>query len=1333
MHTFEEIAGLRHRLGALEEELAALKHALSALEGRLAAPAAPGETPAPPLAAREPIAPAIAAASIESTPPATSPAVSDLPRAVAQTTAPVTPEHPTPWPVPPTLQPEPIATGPFAAEFARAEAEPDEETVVAASRPACSAARLAEAEVPTAETFAPAPFAPVAPREPTVPWTQMLRGWLEPLQLWPPAGEENAEVRLAAWWATRIGALLAVIGVVFLGVYVSRGAPPWLRLIEVLAVTGGVIGLGHWLERRLPKFGAVVFGAGLALAYFCAFAAYAVPPMKVIASPLLALAAEVAAVAGIFAVAWRRNSPVVATMAVALGYVTAFLALRDERFGFGPWVVLLLGVAAVLLRLTRGWPAPSALAMPLTWVFLAAAAWRHDTGPALGAGAVWFWCALHLVLFTARDWLSAWRGGELDTIDRAMQVTSSSLAVVVGLLAAAQAGGAARWEFFLGSGAAMLGLAAAWRAVRVAPLPPILVCKGTGLIALGVIDALGGQARCLVLLAQAFVMLVSARQSHQRWLNVATTLVAALALGFFLEAMRPAGAAFWTGTTLAEVAFLAGAIGFVAAARRWLDWNDHAAVLGGGLVALVSLATAAHWELHGWTPAIEVALGALLAGVAVALRGAWAASIAGGMLLAAAHAEMWLFSPVRHGRVALWWSEVAVLAGGIAAGVATRGIAAERSRFVLRTVIAALACATWVGVCFRGLTPATALAAALAVPVLLVALATRVRGWPWATLAFPLSLLAGFLFVAKGEGAASPWLWVALAAAWAVPLGLVVSRERWESIAPEAWRSWALAAHAALATSLAVFVLGKNLHGEARVAGFALGAAVLLGWAWRPGLRVALEASWVLWLGAGAAGLLLWPEGGVALWPIALAAWIAAIALTRARALAPLCESSPVRAHAPTVQAWIAAGLTLLAIVENLHGAARIVALVTAAWAAFALAWRPGLRAALETSWALWLATLLTARAVPGGNVFWLLAGAAWLPAVALARLPLPATTAGPWSPWRHARRPIQVALATVLTLLALEKNLAGPVHLLGLALAAVTMLGLAGPLRVRSALEASWCVWVVTLGRSVQLGASGPGWCAGVLSWLGAIGIARLPALSAWRAGQPRWRAHADSVQLVLATLLGVSLALDGATDAVLWALGTIVAAAIATWRFAGLPAARPVAGAVAALAWGWALQALWHGRASGWGTEFAAVVGIAAVVSALPFFVERDLGRSVRTRLRWPAAGAGLALAFALCVLQRGALAPYATVGCGLAAVATFLAGLHVRSRPHRLCGLAGLALCVPRAFVVDLHSTLYRIAAFVALGLVLLWVGFSYHRFRHLIVEDEKKLSSPRPPSA
>jgi hypothetical protein len=42
-------------------------------------------------------------------------------------------------------------------------------------------------------------------------------------------------------------------------------------------------------------------------------------------------------------------------------------------------------------------------------------------------------------------------------------------------------------------------------------------------------------------------------------------------------------------------------------------------------------------------------------------------------------------------------------------------------------------------------------------------------------------------------------------------------------------------------------------------------------------------------------------------------------------------------------------------------------------------------------------------------------------------------------------------------------------------------------------------------------------------------------------------------------------------------------------------------------------------------------------------------------------------------------------------------------------------------PRVFLVDLDAALHRVVAFVVLGLVLLRVGFSYHRFRHFIVGE------------
>ena len=54
-------------------------------------------------------------------------------------------------------------------------------------------------------------------------------------------------------------------------------------------------------------------------------------------------------------------------------------------------------------------------------------------------------------------------------------------------------------------------------------------------------------------------------------------------------------------------------------------------------------------------------------------------------------------------------------------------------------------------------------------------------------------------------------------------------------------------------------------------------------------------------------------------------------------------------------------------------------------------------------------------------------------------------------------------------------------------------------------------------------------------------------------------------------------------------------------------------------------------------------------------------------------------------------------------------------------RVIGLIGLGLCVPRVFVVDIRSMLYRVVAFCALGLALLTVGFLYSRFGSRILGE------------
>ncbi len=81
--------------------------------------------------------------------------------------------------------------------------------------------------------------------------------------------------------------------------------------------------------------------------------------------------------------------------------------------------------------------------------------------------------------------------------------------------------------------------------------------------------------------------------------------------------------------------------------------------------------------------------------------------------------------------------------------------------------------------------------------------------------------------------------------------------------------------------------------------------------------------------------------------------------------------------------------------------------------------------------------------------------------------------------------------------------------------------------------------------------------------------------------------------------------------------------------------------------------------------------------------------------------------------------------TVCWGVASVCLFIVGLVAGLRPYRLAGLIGLALAMVRMFVVDIDDPLYRIYAFFVIALVLLGIGYLYHRFRHLIEKADARV--------
>ncbi len=177
------------------------------------------------------------------------------------------------------------------------------------------------------------------------------------------SADPSAEIRLGARWATRLGSGFLVVAVVFFGIYISKYSSPTIRLLEVAGLAAVVTGLGLWLERQAREFGEAVFAGGLAMFYFAAFAAHAIPAMRVITVDAVRTgpAVQFLAVAAIGLVAWWRNRRHMAAMSIALGVLSCFFALHRDRMEITLGAALGLAVAAAGLRLARGWVWPLAI------------------------------------------------------------------------------------------------------------------------------------------------------------------------------------------------------------------------------------------------------------------------------------------------------------------------------------------------------------------------------------------------------------------------------------------------------------------------------------------------------------------------------------------------------------------------------------------------------------------------------------------------------------------------------------------------------------------------------------------------------------------------------------------------------------------------------------------------------------------------------------------------------------------------------------------------------------------------------------------------------------
>ena len=176
-----------------------------------------------------------------------------------------------------------------------------------------------------------------------------------------PADGRNWERDIGMKWLGGVGGLALVVGVVFF-IRLAIEAGYLGPLGRVLTGTAGGLVLlagGRYAAERqgYNRWGRLVAGTGLAIAYFSVYAAYGFESYRTaIGAPLWAvLLVLTVLVAATVALSVRDHTPAVAGEAFLLGYVTAYVGLDAGSFVVSPAYVVLLTAGLVTIAAVRPW------------------------------------------------------------------------------------------------------------------------------------------------------------------------------------------------------------------------------------------------------------------------------------------------------------------------------------------------------------------------------------------------------------------------------------------------------------------------------------------------------------------------------------------------------------------------------------------------------------------------------------------------------------------------------------------------------------------------------------------------------------------------------------------------------------------------------------------------------------------------------------------------------------------------------------------------------------------------------------------------------------------
>lgn len=364
-----------------------------------------------------------------------------------------------------------------------------------------------------------------------------------------PAHRESFEMRLGTYWFVRIGIVMVLTAMVFLGNYAYQHyvglLGPLGKVILMYLGSGALLAAGTILPRRqdkLKNYGQVLFAGGLAGVYFTTYAAHHFENLRVIGSPVLDGILLLAWTSFIVWLADRRKSEVTAVFAIGLAYYTALITNVGN---FTLASNFLLAAAAVFFLVRNRWVALTFLSIAasygsyLYWRYYAASAGIEEFAGRLSICGYW-------VIFTSAVFLS--RHTEFAGPRRAGFLSFNNAAAFVLLTFSflhQRSGGF--WQLSLAAGAILLCLSAlAAKLIDEDVMPRrAYLAQGLLLITLGIITKLSGPTLALVLAAESALLLIFSTQWKSQLVRAASAIVAALSSGWLLCNLHAGDEAAW--------------------------------------------------------------------------------------------------------------------------------------------------------------------------------------------------------------------------------------------------------------------------------------------------------------------------------------------------------------------------------------------------------------------------------------------------------------------------------------------------------------------------------------------------------------------------------------------------------------------------------------------------------------------------------------------------------------------------------------------------------------------------------------------------------------------